>query len=317
MFEKIALGKSDLRIVPLCFGGNIFGWTIDESESFRMLDAIVDAGLNFINTADVYSAWAPGNRGGESEAIIGKWLKKTGKRDRVIIATKVGMELGPDRKGLSKEYIVRAVEDSLRRLATDTIDLYQSHLDDDSVSLAETLGAYQSLIREGKVRAIGASNYTAARLREAAEVSKKHGLPEYVSLQPLYNLYDRNPFEADLAPVCRELGLAVIPYFSLAAGFLTGKYRTGADLGQSARGERTVEKYLNPRGLRILDALDSVAKETSTKPATVALAWLRAKDIVTAPIVSATNSNQFADLIACLKLNLTTEAVAKLDAAST
>jgi aryl-alcohol dehydrogenase-like predicted oxidoreductase len=316
MLEKVAFGKTDLKVVPLCFGGNVFGWTIDEATSFRMLDAVVDAGLDFIDTADVYSAWAPGNKGGESETILGKWLKKSGKRGRLVIATKVGMELGPDKKGLAKDYIARAVEDSLRRLQIETIDLYQSHQDDEATPMTETLEAYAKLIQAGKVRAIGASNFTGARLREAAETSRKHGLPAYATLQPLYNLSDRFPFETDLAPACRELGLGVIPFYSLAAGFLTGKYRTIADLSQSVRGARTVERYMNPRGFRILAALDLAAKELGSKPASVAIAWLRSKSVVTAPIASATNLDQLVDLVAGLNLKLPPETLAALDGAS-
>ena len=245
------LGRSGLEVSPLAFGGNVFGWTADEPTSFRLLDQFVAAGFNFIDTADTYSRWAPGNKGGESETIIGKWLKKTGKRDQVVIATKVGMEMAPDKKGLAAAYIQREVEDSLKRLQTDYIDLYQSHTDDAATPLAETLGAYDKLIKAGKVRVIGASNYNAERLEEALNVSARNGLPRYESLQPHYNLYDRADFEAKLEGVCTRNGVGVISYFSLASGFLSGKYRSEADLSKSARGQG-IKKYLNDRGHRIL-----------------------------------------------------------------
>ena len=255
--KKRKLGNSKLEVAPLAFGGNVFGWTVDEQTSFTLLDAFVAAGFNLIDTADVYSYWAPGNRGGESETIIGKWLKRSGKRGKVVIATKVGKEMGPNSKGLSKSYILRAVEDSLRRLQTDYIDLYQSHADDPETPLEETLEAYAQLIRQGKVRAIGASNYSATRLAQALQISDQYGFPRYESLQPLFNLYDRTDYEGELEPLCRERGLGVISYFSLASGFLTGKYRSQDDLAHSARGDM-VKKYLNPRGIRILEALDRV-----------------------------------------------------------
>jgi aryl-alcohol dehydrogenase-like predicted oxidoreductase len=313
--KKRKLGNSGLEIAPLVFGGNVFGWTADEAMSFQLLDAFVGAGFGFIDTADVYSTWVPGHKGGESETIIGKWLKRSGKRDQVVIATKVGMEMGPKKKGLAKAYILRAVEDSLRRLQTDHIDLYQSHVEDPDTPLEETLEAYAQLIKQGKVRAIGASNYSAEQLRKAAEVSKQHRFPSYQSLQPLYNLYDRVDFETKLEPVCRELGIGVISYFSLASGFLSGKYRSEADLGKSQRGDR-VKKYLDERGFRILKALDQVAKENHSTPAQVSLAWLIARPGLTAPIVSATNLAQMNDLIAATRLKLDRASMELLNQAS-
>jgi aryl-alcohol dehydrogenase-like predicted oxidoreductase len=295
--KKRKLGNSGLEVSPLAFGGNVFGWTVDESMSFKLLDAFVASGFNLIDTADVYSRWAPGNRGGESEAIIGKWLKQSGNRKRVIIATKVGM--GPNKKGLSKRYILQAVEDSLKRLQTDYIDLYQSHIDDPETPLEETLESYAQLIKEGKVRAIGASNYGAERLSQALRTSKQRGYPIYQSLQPLYNLYDRAEYEASLEPLCQEEGLGVISYFSLASGFLTGKYRSESDLSKSARG-RIVKKYLNDCGLRILNALDQVASQYNSTPARVSIAWLIARPSITAPIASATSLEQLNDLIELL-----------------
>jgi aryl-alcohol dehydrogenase-like predicted oxidoreductase len=311
------LGRSSLEVPSLCFGGNVFGWTADEETSFRLLDALAQSELNFVDTADVYSVWAPGNRGGESEAIIGRWLKKTGKRAGMIIATKVGMEVSSDRKGLSKAYILQAAEHSLRRLQTDYIDLYQSHTDDAQTPLEETLDAYAQLIKEGKVRAIGASNYSAERLQHAFDVSEKNGLPRYESLQPEYNLYNRSHYEKTLEPLCVEKGIAVISYYSLAGGFLTGKYRSPGDLAQSPRGERQVKHYLNERGIRILDALDAVAGEYNSNPARVALAWLMARPSITAPIASATSVEQLKDLIEATKLHLDESAIALLSEAST
>jgi aryl-alcohol dehydrogenase-like predicted oxidoreductase len=266
------LGRSELKVSPLCFGGNVFGWTADEPTSFALLDRFIDAGLNFIDTADVYSAWAPGNKGGESETIIGNWLKQRGGRDRVVLATKVGSEMGPGKKGLSKRYIMEAVEASLKRLQIDCVDLYQSHWDDPETPVEETLAAYGELIRQGKVRVIGCSNFTAARMTESLEASARLGLPRYESLQPECNLYDRAGFEGELKSTCRENGIGVITYFSLARGFLTGKYRSKADLGQSPRGEGIGGKYLDERGFRILAALDEVAAQHRATPAQVALA---------------------------------------------
>ncbi len=310
--QQRRLGKSDLSVAPLCLGGNVFGWTADEQTSFALLDAFVDAGFNFVDTADVYSKWAKGHQGGESETVIGKWLKRRGKRQDVVIATKVGSDMGDGKKGLSKAYVLRAVEDSLRRLGTDYIDLYQSHRDDPEVPVEEPLEAYATLIRQGKVRAIGASNFAADRLTAALEASGRDGLPRYETLQPEYNLMERG-FEAELAPLCHRHGLGVIPYFGLASGFLTGKYRSKADLKQSPRGE-DVEQYLSARGFKVLAALDAIAGRRNAKPAQVAIAWLMAK--VTAPIASATNLNQLADLTAAAELTLDPADIAALDAAS-
>lgn len=313
--EMRKLGNSGIEVGPLVFGGNVFGWTADESTSFRLLDAFVAAGFNLIDTADVYSRWVQGNRGGESETIIGKWLKRGVDRDKVVIATKVGMEMGPGEKGLSKPYIFRAVEASLRRLGTDYIDLYQSHKDDEGTPLEETLGAFAELIAQGKVRAIGASNYTASRLAEALQVAQDNGLPGYQCLQPQYNLCERAGFEEELEPLCLRAGIGVIPYYSLASGFLTGKYRSKADLGQSARG-KSVEKYLDERGFRILKALDEVAARRGSTPARVAIAWLLARPSITAPIASATRTEQLDDLIEATRLRLDEGDVALLDEAS-
>ncbi|HLY63382.1 MAG TPA: aldo/keto reductase [Terriglobia bacterium] len=309
------LGNSGLEVSPLMFGGNVFGWTLDEAASFKLLDAYVGAGFNFIDTADVYSKWAPGNKGGESETIIGNWFKRSGKRRDVILATKVGVEMGPDKKGLSRSYIFQAVEDSLQRLRTDYIDLYQSHRDDTETPQEETMEAFAQLIREGKVRAIGASNITAERLESALQVSRQHGWPRYESLQPHYNLYERADYEAKLESVCLENNLGVIPYYSLASGFLSGKYRSEEDLKKSARGQG-VKKYLNDRGLKILAALDEVAKQNHSTPAAVALAWLMARPGITAPIASATSLEQLKDLIAATTLELNQSSIDLLNQAS-
>lgn len=313
--DKRRLGRSNLMVSPLCLGGNVFGWTADEATSFKLLDAYVDAGLNFIDTADVYSTWAPGNSGGESEAIIGKWMRARGNRDRIVIATKVGSEMAPDRKGLSKAYIRSAAEASLRRLQTDVIDLYQSHRDDPATPQQETLEAYEELIREGKVRAIGASNFTAARMREALAISAEHGLPRYESLQPKYNLYDRSDYEAELEPLCRKEEIGVIPYYGLASGFLTGKYRSEADFGKSVRGGR-MATYLNERGRRILASLDAVAARKDATPAQVALAWLMARPGLSAPIASATSVEQLQDIVRATWLRLDEADTSELDKAS-
>ena len=309
------LGGSGLEVSPLCLGGNVFGWTADEPTTFKILDAFVAAGLNFIDTADVYSRWAPGHKGGESEIVLGNWFKRSGNRVRVILATKVGIEMTPDKKGLSKAYILRAAEDSLARLQTDYIDLYQSHIDDASTPLEETLEAYDQLIKQGKVRAIGASNYTAERLAAALEVSEKRGLPKYQCLQPHYNLMERAGYEKDLEPLCLKHGIGVIPYFALAGGFLTGKYRSEADLSKSPRG-MGVKKYLNERGFRILGALDQVAKQYNSTPGKVALAWLAARPSITAPIASATNMEQLDDLIDSTRLHLDQASIELLNHAS-
>jgi aryl-alcohol dehydrogenase-like predicted oxidoreductase len=313
--DKRRLGNSGIEVAPLVLGGNVFGWTVDESTSFKLLDAFVSSGFNCIDTADVYTTWVPGNKGGESETIIGKWLRRSGNRDRVVIATKGGKEMGPGKKGLSKAYIHSAVDASLRRLQTDYIDLYQSHADDPETPLEETLEAYEGLIKQGKVRAIGASNYSADRISKALQISRKQGLPRYESLQPLYNLYDRADFEKQLEPVCLNEGVGVISYQSLASGFLTGKYRTEKDLSKSPRG-KGVKKYMTPRGFRILDTLDQVAKQYSSTPSKVALAWLMTRPSVTAPIASATNLNQLNDLVESAKLKLDRSAVELLNQAS-
>jgi aryl-alcohol dehydrogenase-like predicted oxidoreductase len=312
--QKRKLGKTGFEVAPLALGGNVFGWTADEATSFTLLDAFVDKGFSLIDTADVYSRWIPGHKGGESETIIGNWLKKSGKRNQVVIATKVGMDMGEGKKGLSASYIQRAV-DSLRRLQTDQIDLYQAHEDDPDTPLAETLGAFTELVRQGKVRAIGASNYSGARLAEALEVSRQNGLASYQTMQPEYNLYDRFAYESDLEPVCQKHGLGVICYFSLASGFLTGKYRSDADFSKSPRGQM-VKKYLNPRGLRILDALDQVAKRHNTTPTQVALAWLMARPSITAPIASATNLQQLDELVQAASLELDKSSIELLNKAS-
>lgn len=312
-----ALGNSNLQVSPLCLGGNVFGWTIDEKTSFAILDAFVAAGFNFIDTADVYSRWAQGHKGGESETIIGNWLKHSGNRTRVIIATKVGMEMSPTDKGLSKKHILRSVEGSLQRLQTDYIDLYQSHQDDPATPLEETLEAHGELIRQGKVRAIGASNYKAERLAAALEASERLGYPRYESLQPHYNLCERARYEADLEALCLERKLGVIPYFALASGFLTGKYRSEADLAKSPRGE-VVKRYglLGERGLRILSALDQAAAKLGATPGKVAIAWLLARPGITAPIASATTLGQLRDLLDATELKLDEESIASLNQAS-
>ncbi len=308
------LGNSSLTVGPLALGGNVFGWTADEATSFKVLDAFVGAGLNLIDTADVYSRWIPGHQGGESETIIGHWLKSRRNRSQVVIATKLGVEMGPGEQGLSRAYILRAVDRSLQRLNTDYIDLYQSHRDDPQTPLEETLAAYGELIKQGKVRAIGASNYTAERLGAALEVSAAHGLPRYESLQPCYNLYDRTAYEGELAELCRRERIGVISYFSLASGFLTGKYRSEGDLANRARAYR-VKDMLNERGFRILRALDTVSRETGATPAQVSLAWLIARG-VTAPIASATSVEQLNELAGATRLELGADAVKVLDEAS-
>jgi len=312
--QRRPLGRSPLTIAPLAFGGNVFGWSVDEATSFALLDAFVDAGFNLIDTADVYSAWVPGNRGGESETIIGKWLKRSGKRDQVLIATKVGKWV--EQPGLSPVNIEQAVEGSLRRLQTDHIDLYQAHADDASVPLAETLGAFARLIEQGKVRAIGASNYGADRFADALAIADEHGLPRYESLQPEYNLADRAGYEAALEPLVRREQVGVICYYALASGFLTGKYRSAADLAKSAARGGSVKKYLDARGMKILAALDAVADAHAARPVQVALAWLMARPGITAPIASATSVAQLEELIGAAQLELSADEIATLDRAS-
>ena len=310
------LGATGLSIAPLVFGGNVFGWTVDERTSFDLLDGFVDAGFNAIDTADVYSAWAPGNRGGESETIIGNWLAANpGKRDKVLILTKVGSDMGEGKKGLSARWITQAVEDSLRRLKTDVIDLYQSHWPDPETPYEETLRAYEGLLEAGKVRAIGASNLDASQLAHALAVAAEQGLPPYRTLQPEYNLYDRAAFDGALRDLCIREKLGVITYFSLASGFLSGKYRSKDDLAKSQRGEG-VAKYLTERGFRILDALDEVAGRNAAEPAQAALAWLIAREGVTAPIASATSRSQLDSLVKAARLQLSADDIRLLDEAS-
>jgi aryl-alcohol dehydrogenase-like predicted oxidoreductase len=311
------LGRSGLQVSPLCLGGNVFGWTVDEALSLRLLDAWVDAGMNFVDTADVYSRWVHGHAGGESEAIIGKWFRQGGKRDRVVLATKVGMAMGDAEadKGLSKARIRSAVEASLRRLRTDCIDLYQAHADDPKTPLEETLAAFAELVKEGKVRAIGASNYSAPRLSEALAVSAASGLPRYESLQPHYNLMERAAYEAELEPVCVEHGLGVINYYALASGFLTGKYRSSADLGKSVR-SGGAKKYLDDRGRAVLAALDAVAGTVGATPGQVALAWQIARPSITAPIASASTPAQLDELVGAARLRLDAPSIELIDRAS-
>ncbi|UOR05951.1 aldo/keto reductase [Hymenobacter aerilatus] len=314
--EKRELGRSGLYIAPLVLGSNVFGWTADEQTSFRVLDAFVGEGGNAIDTANVYSAWVPGHQGGESETIIGKWLQQRHRRDDVIIATKVGMQMGDGSKGLAKDYIKKSVEGSLRRLQTDYIDLYQSHQDDETLPVEEPLQAYAELIQEGKIRAIGASNFSAERLRAALQASTDQGLPRYESLQPEYNLYDRTDFEKQLLPVVQEFGIGVIPYYGLASGFLTGKYRSEEDLRKSQRGGGIGKKYLNDRGFKILAALDEVADRHHATQAQVALAWIMAQPGLTAPIASATTVEQVRDIMKATILTLSPNDVKTLTDAS-
>jgi aryl-alcohol dehydrogenase-like predicted oxidoreductase len=309
------LGNSRIEVAPLMLGGNVFGWTADEPTSFKLLDAFVAAGLGFIDTADSYSTWVPGHVGGESETVIGNWIKRSGKRDKVVIATKVGSEIPGQGKGLSKAWIMRQAEASLKRLQTDHIDLYQSHRDDPNTPVEETLAAYAQLIQQGKVRVIGCSNFTAERIKESLAASRKHGWPRYESLQPHYNLYERESYETSLEPLSLQEKLGVVPYYSLASGFLTGKYRSESDLTKSPRGQ-AAKKYLNERGFRILQALDQVAEKHRSTPAQVALAWLMARPSITAPIASATSVDQLNDLIAATQLELDRPSIELLNQAS-
>jgi aryl-alcohol dehydrogenase-like predicted oxidoreductase len=309
------LGTSSLQVVPLMLGGNVFGWTIDAPTSFAILDAFVDRGFNFIDTANVYSVWVPGHHGGESETILGQWFKQSGKRDKIILATKVGMKMGDGKQGLGKQYILEAVEDSLKRLQTDHIDLYQSHKDDESTPIDETLEAYQQLIQQGKVTLIGASNYTAPRLLKALYAAEKQGLPVYQTLQPEYNLHTREDFETNLQPVAETFNLGVVPYFALASGFLTGKYKTKED-SKGANRETRVSRYFDERGERILKALNEVAQETGARQASIALAWLLAQPTILAPIASATSVDQLQSLFAAVDLNLDQPSLDKLTQAS-
>lgn len=312
--ELRRLGKSDLKIAPLVLGGNVFGWTADEATSFRILDAFVDGGFNAVDTADVYSRWSPAG-GGASETVIGNWFKAHGKRDKVVLMTKFGSEMGEGMKGLSAKYMVEAVEASLKRLQTDVIDLYQSHRDDPDTPQEETAEAYDRLVKAGKVRAIGSSNFEPARLKSALDISAAHGWARYNSEQPLYNLYDRAGFEAGLQQLCIEAEVGVIPYYGLASGFLTGKYRSEADLAKSPRG-RGVKRYLDERGLRILAVLDEVSAALNATPAQVALAWVMAQPGLTAPIASATGVEQLKELMGAASLKLTEQDLARLNWAS-
>jgi aryl-alcohol dehydrogenase-like predicted oxidoreductase len=313
--EKRRLGQSSLEVSPITFGCNVFGWTVDEKASFALLDAWLEAGFNFLDTADVYSRWHPGNSGGESEVIIGKWMKARGNRDKIVLATKLGIEIAPGKKGLSRAYMQTAVEDSLRRLQTDYIDLYQSHRDDPETPIEETLSSYADLIKAGKVREIGASNFSAERLAESLKVSTEKGLPRYQSLQPQYSLVERDGFEGVLEDLCLAEKVGVIGYYSLASGFLTGKYRSSADTEGRARGPGAA-KYLNDYGFGVLKALDEVAARYEAKPGQIALAWLIARPSVTAPIASATNLEQLAELVEAAEIELDAESIQKIDAAS-
>jgi len=313
--EYRQLGNTDLKVAPLTFGGNVFGWTVDEDTSFELLDGFTAAGFNLIDTADMYSRWKPGNSGGESETIIGNWMKERVNRSDVIIATKVGADMGLGDKRLSKKYVLLEVAASLKRLQTDYIDLYQTHFDDADTPIEETLETYQQLINEGKVRWIGASNLSPERLKASLDISKKSGYPSYQTFQPQYNLMEREVFEKELEAICVANNLGVINYFSLASGFLTGKYRTEADFTKSARGGG-VKKYLDEKGLKVLAALDKVAAELNTTPASVAIAWLIARPSITSPIASATNLGQLKALIDAAELGLTKEGIDLLDTAS-
>jgi len=313
--DKRKLGSTGPEVPVICLGGNVYGWTLPESEAFRQLDAALEVGLNFVDTADVYSRWVPGNKGGESETIIGKWFAKSGRRNQVILATKVGMEMSAGKKGLKAAYIRQSVEDSLKRLRTDYIDIYQAHKDDAETPLEETLSAFDELVKQGKVRYIGASNYSGARLAEALETSRRDGLAGYISLQPHYNLVERQDYESNLLPVVAKYQLGVIPYFSLAAGFLTGKYRSKQDTEKAARGAM-VQKYLNDWGFAVVAALDEVANAHGSTPARVALAWLLAQPGITAPIASATNEKQLTDLVEAAALRLDAGSIQKLNQVS-
>ncbi|MCE3227892.1 MAG: oxidoreductase [Bacteroidetes bacterium] len=308
------LGNSGIEVMPLCLGGNVFGWTINETISFDILDGFVSEGFNFIDTADVYSRWAS-NIGGESESIIGKWMKKNKNRNKIILATKAGMDMGQGKVDVSKKYILKAAEASLKRLQTDYIDLYQTHKDDETVPVEEALEAYAQLIKEGKVRTIGASNFSPARLNAALEASKKYNLPKYETLQPLYNLYDREIFEKELEGICIQNSISVINFYSLAAGFLSGKYRKKSDLTQSVRGAKA-ETYMTEKGMKILEALDKVSSKHSCTNSSVALAWLLTRKSVTAPIASATTKEQLGALVKGVFLTLDKSDLNLLDEAS-
>ncbi|SRX54442.1 aldo/keto reductase [Aequorivita sp. CIP111184] len=313
--EKRKLGKSGLIVAPLTFGGNVFGWTVDKKQSFKLLDAFVDADFNFIDTADTYSWWADGNKGGESEAIIGDWFTERKNRDKIILSTKVGSKNNEHPVNVSKKFILKSVEDSLRRLKTDYIDLYQTHFDDESTPVEETLSAYQQLIKEGKVRVIGTSNMSPERIRESLKASEKEGLPKYQTLQPLYNLMEREKYETDLRGIVEENNMGVLSYFSLASGFLTGKYRSKDDLDKSQRGDG-VDKYLNKKGFKVLESLDKISEKYNTAQAAISLAWLIARPTITAPIVSATNLKQMESIIKAPQLKLDEDDMELLNNAS-
>jgi aryl-alcohol dehydrogenase-like predicted oxidoreductase len=312
------LGRTDMQVAALCLGGNTFGWTTDEQTSFAVLDAYVEGGGNFIDTADVYSTWVPGHEGGESEAVLGRWMSARKNRDRIIIATKLGSRMNndPQRQGLSRQYMLKAVEDSLRRLQTDYIDLYQAHSDDQNTPLEETMATFNELVQQGKVRSIGASNYSAARLAEALQVSDQHGYARYQSLQPPYSLVNRAEYERDLKAICIEQGLSVITYSSLASGFLSGKYRQGQDMPTSPRAKGIQQRYMNEHGFRILEQVDRIARAHNTTPSQVSLAWILAQPGITAPIASATSVEQTRELLGAVSLKLTDDEIQSLDRAS-
>lgn len=309
--KKIQLGNTDLQTPPIIFGGNVFGWTLDKTESFKMLDKLLDKGFSFIDTADSYSHWAPGNSGGESETIIGNWMKDRGVRKQVTIATKVGSNPGQEGRNVSKEYIIKAAEDSLRRLQTETIDLYFTHWDNENTPVEETLAAYEQLLKQGKIRNIGASNLSPGRIRESMKASEENGLPGYQVLQPEYNLVEREKFEKEYLPLVKEFNLGVTPYFALASGFLTGKYRRAEDL----RGDRKemVKKYFNDKGLRLLKIQDEIANEHQVSNAAVALAWLMQRPGITAPIASATKESHLVAFEEAVNIELSNEEMKKLD----
>lgn len=315
MMRKVKFGQSDLQVSPISFGGNVFGWTLDEKKSFEILDTLVESGINFIDTADTYSTWVPGNQGGESETIIGKWMKERGNRKDLVIATKLGGDMGDGKKGLSPQYVAEAVEASLRRLGTDYIDLYQTHYDDPETSVGETMEALDKLVKAGKVRYIGTSNLSAARVGESNQFAQDNNLAPYISLQPLYNLYDREKLEKEYLPVVEKYSLAVIPYYALASGFLTGKYRGEEDLNKSPRGGG-MKQYFNERGWAILNAMDEAAAEINAPLAQIAIAWQLHKPFITAPIASATSEAQVKDLVAAASLALSDEQMEQLDRAS-
>ncbi len=313
--KKRELGNSGIHVGPIAFGGNVFGWTIDKKQSFKILDAFVEAGFDFVDTADTYSWWAEGNSGGESETVIGQWFAERKNRHQIILSTKVGSQTKEHPKNVSRKFILKSVEKSLQRLKTDYIDLYQTHFDDESTPVEETLSAYQQLIKEGKVRAIGTSNMAPQRIIASMEASEREGLPKYETLQPLYNLMERREYEKELRPLVEKYKMGVINYSSLASGFLTGKYREETDLNKSVRGGG-VKKYLNPKGYQVLKALDDISNKHASSPATVSLAWLLARPTITSPIVSATSIDQLQSIINASRLQLDSEDMEKLNAVS-